>query len=421
MTQRGALVRSITSRTREEEIMASGGFAPARLERLRAVMAGYVERGEVPGIVALFSRRGETQVETFGTMAASGGAPITRDALFRISSMAKPVTAAATMLLVEECKLRLDEPVDRLLPELARRRVLRQPASELDDTVPATRPITVRDLLTFTMGMGLIMAPPETYPIQRALAAAELGQGPPMPATPPAPDEWMRRLGALPLVAQPGEHWMYNTGADVLSVLIARAAGQSLADFLRERLFAPLGMRDTGFNATAANRDRLVTAYWTEPDGGLKEYDPPGGQWSGVPAFPSGAGGLVATADDFLAFGQMLLNKGRHGREWLLSRRAVELMTTDHLTPAQKLDSALVPGYWETHGWGFGMAVDTARGDLANNPGRFGWDGGMGTSWWSDPGEDLTGILLTQCAWRSPSPPNVCRDFWTLVYQALDD
>jgi CubicO group peptidase (beta-lactamase class C family) len=400
--------------------MASGGFIAARLDRMRAVLAGYVERGEVPGIVALVSRHGETHVESIGTMAAGDSTPITRDALFRISSMAKPVTAAATMLLVEECKLRLDEPVDRLLPELANRRVLQRLESELDDTVPANRPITVRDLLTFTMGMGLIMAMPDTYPIQRAMAAAELGQGPPMPATPPAPDEWMRRLGELPLVAQPGERWMYNTGADVLSVLIARAAGQPLEDFLRERLFAPLGMRDSGFSASAANRERLVTAYWTLPDGTLREYDAPGGQWSTAPAFPSGAGGLVSTVDDYLAFGQMLLNGGRHGQERLLSRRAVELMTTDHLTPSQKAALALVPGFWETHGWGFCMAVDTARGDLATAPGRFGWDGGMGTSWWSDPSADLTGILMTQCAWSSPSPPNVCRDFWTLTYQALD-
>jgi CubicO group peptidase (beta-lactamase class C family) len=288
--------------------------------------------------------------------------------------------------------------------------------------VPASRPITLRDLLTFRMGFGIVMAPPDATPIQRAIGAQRLGQGPPAPSTPPAPDEWIRRLGTLPLMHQPGERWMYHTGSDVLGVLIARASGQPLEAFLRERLFEPLGMKDTGFSVPATDLHRLATGYWTNPETGAFEvHDEPGGQWSRPPAFPSGGAGLVSTIDDYLAFGQMLLNQGRHGSERILSRPSVETMTTDQLTPAQKAVSGLVPGHFENHGWGFGVSVVTRRTDVAGSVGRFGWDGGLGTSWYTDPAEDLVGILLTQRAWESPSPPPVCLDFWTLAYQAIDD
>jgi CubicO group peptidase (beta-lactamase class C family) len=346
-----------------------------------------------------------------------------RDTIFRISSMTKPITAAATMMLVEECKLRLDEPIDRWLPELAERLVLKRLDGPLDDTVPAKRPITVRDLLTFRMGFGQMMAPPDAYPILRAANEQQIGMGPPSPSSMPAPDEWIRRLGQLPLMHQPGERWMYNTGADVLGVLIARASGQPLEAFLRERIFEPLGMKDSGFSVSAASLDRLATSYWTNPEtGGLVVYDAAeGGQWSRPPAFPSGAAGLVSTIDDYLAFGQMMLNQGKHESSRILSRLSVELMTTDQLTPEQKAMSGLVPGYFDSHGWGFGVSMVTRRDGIAAVPGRYGWDGGMGTSWYSDPKEEMVTILMTQRAWTSPSPPDVCLDFWTSAYQAIDD
>jgi CubicO group peptidase (beta-lactamase class C family) len=387
------------------------------------VMAGYVERGDVPGIVTLVSRRGETRVDAIGTKEIGGNDPIRRDTIFRISSMTKPIIAVATMMLVEECRLRLDEPVDRLLPELANRRVLKQIDGPLDNTVPANRQITVRDLLSFRMGFGMIMAPPDAYPILKAVSERLLSQGPPSPATMPAPDEWISRLGSLPLMYQPGERWMYNTGSDVLGVLIARASGQSLEEFLRDRIFGPLGMGDTGFSVPATKVDRFATSYWTHPETGvLGLYDAAeGGQWSRPPAFPSGAGGLVSTIDDYLAFGQMLLNKGKHGGERILSRLSVELMTTDQLTAEQKVLSGIVPGYFDSHGWGFGMSVVTRRDHVAKSVGTFGWDGGMGTSWCADPKEEMVTILMTQAAWTSPSPPSVCLDFWTSAYQAIDD
>src|SRR6266536_4090747 len=210
-------------------------------------------------------------------------------------------------------------------------------------------------------------------------------------------------------------------GSDVLGVLIARASGRPLETFFRERIFQPLGMKDTGFSVRATELDRLATSYLTNVEtGALEPYDQAeGGQWSRPPAFPSGAAGLVSTIDDYLAFGQMMLNNGRHGSERILSRPSVETMTSDQLTPEQKAVSGLVPGYFDSHGWGFGLSVVTRRDDMAGAVGTFGWDGGLGTSWYSDPREDMVIILMTQRMWASPSPPNVY--FWTLAYQAIDD
>src|SRR6266852_6734822 len=374
-----------------EQAMSTAGLSKARLGRMHDVMVGYVERGEVPGLVTLVSRRGEVYVDAIGTRAIADPSLMRRDTIFRISSMTKPITAAATMILVEECKVRLDEPVDRWLPELAERKVLKRLDGPLDDTVPANRPITVRDLLTFCMGFGQMMAPPDAYPILKAASEQQIGMGPPSPSTLPAPDEWMRRLGRLPLMHQPGEKWMYNTGADVLGVLLARVSGQPLETFLRERLFEPLGMKDTGFSVPEASLDRLATSYWIDPASGkLTVYDDArGGQWGHPPAFPSGAGGLVSTIDDYLAFGQMMLSQGKHGNERILSRLSVELMTTDQLTPEQKAASSLISGFLDGHGWGFGVSVVTRRDDIAAVPGRYGWDGGLGTSWYSDPREEM--------------------------------
>jgi CubicO group peptidase (beta-lactamase class C family) len=308
-----------------------------------------------------------------------------------------------------------------LLPELADRTVLKRLDGPLDDTVPAHRPITVRDLLTFRMGFGQMMAPPDAYPILKAANDQQIGMGPPSPATTPAPDEWIRRLGTLPLMHQPGEQWMYNTGSDVLGVLIARATGQPLETFFSERIFAPLGMKETGFSVPAAKSDRFATSYGTNFTTGASTVldEAAGGQWSRPPAFPSGAGGLVSTIDDYLAFGQMLLNKGNHGRERILSRPSVETMTTDQLRQEQRAESGVFLG--DNRGWGFGMSVIIRRDDLSATPGRFGWEGGLGTSWASDPTEEMVAILLTQRAMDSPSAPAFYSDFWTSAYQAIDD
>jgi CubicO group peptidase (beta-lactamase class C family) len=400
--------------------MSSAGLSNARVARLHDVMAGYVERGEVPGLVTLVSRRGETHIEALGMKALGGSDPVQRDTIFRIASMTKPITAAAAMILVEECKLRLDDPVDGLLPELADRQVLKRLDGPLDDTEPAKRAITLRDLLTLRMGFGMLMVPPDTYPIQTAVDDLQLGQGLHQPSLPPEPDEWIRRLGTLPLMHQPGEKWLYHTGSDVLGVLIARSSGQAFGTFLRERIFEPLGMKDTAFSVPASKLDRLATSYATNFETrALELYDPAkGGQWSRPPAFPSGGVGLVSTVDDYLAFARMMLNQGRHGGRRILSRPSVETMTVDHLTAAQKAVSGLIS---DNSGWGFGVAVVTRRDHVSAPVGSYGWAGGLGTSWRSDPSEDMVVILLTQASWTSLVPGRVSRDFGILAYQAIDD
>jgi len=396
----------------------SSGLSKTRLARLREVMAGYVERGEVPGMVLAVRRPGETVIEPIGATDLDG-TPIRADTIFRISSMTKPITAAATMICAEECKLRLDEPVDRLLPELADRVVLANLDGPLDDTVPASRPVTVRDLLTFVWGLGMVIAPPGTYPIQRAIDDLELGQGAPDPVVPPAPDEWIRRLGTLPLMHQPGAGWMYHTGSDVLGVLIARATGQPFEQFLRERIFEPLQMTDTAFNVPAAKLDRLAPGYH---DNGVDVYDAVAdSKWRQPPAFPSGAGGLVSTVPDYLAFTEMLLRKGKYDGGRLLSRASVELMTSDQLTPEQKQQSGPWAPYFGNHGWGYGMSVATSRDGIGEPAGRYGWNGGLGSIWYADPDENLDIILMTGCAKFVFTPPDIYRDFWTLAYSAIDD
>jgi len=400
-----------------QEKVVAGGLSKMRLGRMHDVMARYVEDGAMPGLVTLISRHGEVHVDVIGRN-AFGGAPMQRDSIFRITSMTKPVTAVAAMILVEECKLRLDDPVDSLLPELANRRVIRSLESEIDDVIPAKRAITLRDILTFRLGLGMIPVFPDRYPIQKAIAEAGFAPGPVFPSFPP--DELMRRYGTLPLIYQPGERWLYNSGTEILGVLVARAAGKTLSEFMQERIFGPLGMTDTGFHVPAVKVDRFATSYARDASGELKVFDDPAtGKFSRPPVFENGSAGLVSTADDFNAFAQMMLNGGRLGSERILSRPSVELMTTDQLMPDHKLGSELFFG--DNRGWGLGLSVFTRRDNLCTAPGRFGWDGGYGTSWYSDPREQLTGILLTQRMMDSPLPPAVMSDFWTLAYQAIDD
>jgi CubicO group peptidase (beta-lactamase class C family) len=394
-------------------------LSAVRLRRLREALTRHVESGDMPGLVALVARRGEVHVEVIGTLEAGGSEPMRRDTIFRIASVTKQIAAAAAMTLVEECRLRLDDPVDDLLPELADRQVLTRIDAPLEDTVPAHRPITVRDLMTFVWGLGAIMAPPEQYPIQRALEEAGLMPGPDSPQI--EPDEWLKRLGSLPLAYQPGDKWLYHTGSDVLGVLMARVTGQPLAEVLAERVLRPLGMADTGFHVPQSSQHRLAAAY--SPDEKTGELvltdDPRNSRWGGPPAFPAAGSGLVSTADDLLAFCTMMLNKGTHVGGRLLARPTVELMTTDLITEQQKAENTIFFG--GNSGWGLGFQVFHRRRTIDSTPGRFGWNGGTGTSVYTDPAEELIGILLTQRAMTSPGPPDVFRDFWTCAYQAIDD
>ncbi len=284
-------------------------LSPDGLERFAEVAAGHFGPEKIPGLVALVSREEQVHVEALGSLAV-GGLPARRDSVFRIASISKPVTGAAIMALVDDGVVRLDDPVQKWLPELADRRVLRRMDGPLDDTVPAERPITVRDLLTFTFGFGMVVdmfMTPQPWPVVKAATDLRLCTlGPPDPDQQPDPDTWIAGLGSLPLLAQPGQRWMYNTGASVLGVLAARAAGMPLADVLRTRLFEPVGMRDTAFWAT--DLSRLATAYAPTPNGQV--WDPPDGNGATLPCSLTVQPGLVSTGDDLLAFARMFLTTG---------------------------------------------------------------------------------------------------------------
>ncbi|MET7426081.1 serine hydrolase domain-containing protein [Dactylosporangium sp. NPDC005555] len=392
------------------------GFSSRRLARVRAQLDRHVDTGFVPGALALLARHGEVRLEAAGNLAFEGpgsAAPIASDTIFRLGSASKPIVAACAMTLVEDCTLRLDDPVDALLPELADMTVLTDPGGPLDDIVPAERPITLRMLLTYTLGTGMVPAEPGTVPIADALPGT--GEQP--------PDEWLRRLGALPLLHQPGERWMYDTGSNILGVLIARATGMSFGAALRERVCAPLGMRDTGFSVAAADLERLATAYERDNDatGVPVVEDGPDGRYSRPPTFESGGGGLVSTAEDYLAFASAMLAGGVHRGERVLSRPSVTLMTSDHLTPAQKAVSGFRPDYFDDIGWGFGMSVRTRRTQLGPSVGSYGWPGYYGAVWYNDPAEDLTAIFLLQRAHAGDQLLPMWTDLWTSVYQAIDN
>ncbi len=378
-------------------------FDPA----IREAAEPHVGDDEIPGLVALVAHGDEVHIKALGRLGV-GRPPVQRDSLFRIASTTKPITAAVTMALVDEGLIGLDEPIDRLLPELADRRVLRRPDGPLDDIVPAERPITTRDLLTFTFGFGMaseMFSAPEPWPVVAASDELKLSTiGPPSPAVQPDPDTWIAGFGSLPLLAQPGERWFYGTGASVLGVLVARAAGEPFGEVLRARVFEPIGMRDTAFWTSEV--DRLATAYMAKPDG-LKTWDEPDGLWSRPPAFGDGAGGLVSTVDDLLAFARMLLRGG----EPVLSAESVRAMSTAQLTDAQRARGGLGPGFFAHKSWGFCQAVyDT---------GAFGWNGGFGTSWLVDPARELTVIVLTQRLFESSDLPSPHREIQAAAYTAL--
>jgi CubicO group peptidase (beta-lactamase class C family) len=378
------------------------------VRNLQDLVTSLVESGQVPGVVALVARGDDVEVAAAGSTDLEGTAPVTPDSIFRIASITKPVTAAAVMVLVDEGRLELGDPIARWLPELAAPVVVRTPEAPVDDVVPAARPITVEDLLTFRAGWGF----PSDFDLPAVQPLfSELRQGPPSDAA-PAPDAWLAALARIPLLAQPGETWLYNTCSDVLGVLVERVAGAPFPDVLAERVLEPLGMADTGFWVPAAALGRFTTAYRPGADGELVVADRPDGMWSRPPAFASGAGGLVSTAGDWYRFGRMLLAGGLAGGRRLLSEQAVRLMTTDHLTEAQRADSSL---FLEGQGWGFGGSVDVAPRDddeVWVVPGRYGWVGGSGTSAHVVPTTGTVAVLLTQREMTGPSSTPALHAFW---------
>ncbi len=372
---------------------------------VRDMLETYVGKGMLPGAVALVARGDEVATVAVGSTGL-GGPPMTRDSIFRIASITKPITAAATMMLVDDGRIALDDPVSRWLPELANPSVVRTPDADPDDVVPANRPITVFDLLSSQTGYGF----PADFSLPAVHRLSEVQKDGREPQTFLPVDEWMAALARVPMLYQPGESWLYDTSSALQGVLIARVTGRPLPEVLAERVFEPLGMVDTAFVVPAAERGRFTSYYRATAPGVLELADAPDGQWSTPPAFPLGSGGLAGTADDWLAFARMLLAGGTtaDGRR-VLSAESVRLMTTDHTTPAHREIGAL---FLEGQGWGFGGSVDITRANGWNVPGRYGWVGGTGTTAYLVPATGAITILLTQVAVDGPVPPEWLPDFW---------
>ena len=400
----------------------SSTFPAEGLDHLHRVLAGHIERGSMPGLAILVAAGGRVHAESIGTSSFDETRPLKTDAIFRIASLTKPVVAAAAMSLIDDGQMGLDDSIDHWLPELTNRQVLRTLESELDDTEPARRAITVDDLLSFRMGFGIVFGPGEPYPIQKA--EAELGLktlGPPWPPTPWTSDEWIERFARLPLMRQPGDMWLYNTSATVLGILVERLAGLPLETVLRERILGPLGMEDTAFSVPPDKWDRLTTAYSPDPetgelsvlDGVVDSY------WSKPPSLPDAGGWLVSTIGDYWAFAQMMAEGGVRRGVRVLSGEAVTQMTTDRLTAQQRRESALFLG--DDGGWGLGLRVPAAGGPGRGTSTGYGWDGGTGTTWRTDPTTGLTGILFTQRAMTSPAAPQVFTDFRAAADRLVDE
>ncbi len=405
------------------------GLSKARLHRLKTILQGYVDRNEIAGGVVLVQRGSEeAYAESIGWQDREAQIPMKRDTLFRIMSMTKPITAVAVLMLVEEGKIRLYDPVDVWLPELAHRMVLRDPYGSLDDVFPASRPITLHDLLTSRPGIGWgeHRLQPTLLNLLPAPVAAPVGAE---NAEQLDPDAWMARLGELPLVYEPGTHFLYHIAHDILGVLIARITGQSLETFFRERIFEPLGMVDTSLTLPAEKRHRLAVAYAPAPEGGLMVVDHPRSTgWNQAPLFPSGGGGLLSTADDYQRFGRMLLLKGELDGVRLLSRKAVEAMTTDHLTPEQHthpfFDETDFDGssMWTNKGYGYGVSVRTRQIGLGPSVGSFFWPGVLGSTWIADLQENLIATLMIQLRGAQlPNNSHIAQDYWTMIYQAIEE
>jgi CubicO group peptidase (beta-lactamase class C family) len=381
------------------------GLSSARLARLGAVMRGEIERGRVPGAVALIARRGRLGFfDSFGQRDAASGAPMRTDAIFRIYSMTKPITSVAAMMLWEEGRFLLGDPVGKYLPELSDLEVAVERGGEIE-RVPVERDLTIQDLLRHTSGLTYEFR--GSGPVHKMYMSAKVYSRAQNSA------DQVATLGRLPLLHQPGTRWEYGRSTDVVGRLVEVLSGQSLGAFFEQHILAPLGMTDTAFHVPPRHHSRLAEAFAKDPDSGaavqlLEVRDPPN--------FESGGGGLTSTASDYARFLQMLLDGGTLDGRRLLSRKTIELMTADHLGPITGAPDLLLPG----HGFGLGFAVRLHAG-IAPVPGSVGqyfWGGLAGTTFWVDPAEEMFALLLIQAPGQRDYYRTLFRD---LVYSAFAD
>ena len=411
---------------------APGGFSPDKLLRVRLALDSAIAAGELPGVVTLVWRKGAlAQLNALGWRDIERKLPMEADTIFRIASMSKPVTAVAALMLVEEGKLALHDPVTRWVPEFSNMRVLRRADGPLDETDPAPRAITVEDLMTHRSGLAY----PYTTPGPLA-AALEKTIGSSIQSG-LAPDEWIKALAALPLAYAPGRQFQYGVSTDLLGFIIGRASGTNLRDFLLTRVFGPLGMSDTDFWIPPAKRDRVAVLYRPGPNRTFAPVDQPGFEGATAPTFTSGGAGLVTTASDYLTFGRMLLNRGEVNGVRLLKPETVQMMITNRLTPEQREIPFLGLPMWRSQGFGLGVSMITnaeaftKAGVGAGSNGAFGWPGAFGGWWQADPVENMVAIFLPQMSPRLPDPSAVTsidqvmptagsmRTFQKLVYDAI--
>lgn len=368
-----------------------------KLDAVPAALQYYIDRGDLAGIVTMIAHRGQiVQVNTLGMRDLETRSPMQRDTIFRLASMTKPVTSVAALMLMEEGKLKLSDPITKWIPELANRRVLRKADGPIDDTVPAARDITVEDLMTHRAGMSLgpLLTGPIAQAYDAAIGGAKISQ---MTA-----DQFLAGMGTLPLLDQPGTRMQYGVATDVLGFLIERVDGKTLQQSLKDRLFAPLDMKDTDFWVPPEKTERLASLYeFNEAKGALQKYALR--DFSKPPTLFMGAGALVSTADDYMTFAQMLLRNGQSGKVRILKPETVTLMRTNRLTPAQRQFPFIGRPLWR--GMGFGLGVATVEERLDTNTfngsvGSYSWPGAWGTWWENDPVEDLTVIYMIQQAMK---------------------
>jgi CubicO group peptidase (beta-lactamase class C family) len=394
---------------------ASSGFDPARLERLHRGMQQEVDAGQLAGIVTLLSRHGKlVEAKTYGYRDLATRQPMTLDTIVRVYSMTKPITGVAMMILYEEGKWRPGDPLSRYIPEFADLKVFSGVDQEGKPILVApSHPPTVGEVMTHTAGFtyGIFGDNPvdKMYRAANPLGASNL-------------HEFIERLAKLPLVYQPGSKWMYSVSVDVQGYLVERLSGQSLADFMRERIFAPLHMQDTGFYVPADKLSRLAAIYAAELAHGKLDAQVRDPNLTTPPSLDSGGGGLYSTAPDYLRFAQMLLNGGELDGARILAPSSVALLRTNHLAPALQSGEFGI-GYQQMRpgfGYGYDVAVyeDPLKAGSTVGPGTFLWDGAAGTWFWVDPTNDIAFVGMIQ-RYVGPHLPPVELTSQTFVYQAL--
>jgi len=372
------------------------GMSAEALAQIPPSLQAVIDAGDLSGFVTLIWRKGEiVQLNTLGHRDIAGGKPMTRDTLFRIASMTKPITSIAALMLMEEGKLRLDDPITKWAPEFKDMKVLKSATGPLDEVYDAPREITIDDLMTHRSGLayGFTSVGPIAYAYE-----AELGS--PLVTT-LEPDEWMARLAKLPLSYPPGERFHYSHATDVLGFLIGRIEGKPFYDVLQERIFGPLGMVDTDFWCPPEKRERMAKLYRINAETNQIE-DASLPQVDARPAFCGGGGGLISTLDDYLIFARLMLNKGELNGVRLITPETHALMTANRLTPEQREIPFMGIPFWLGQGFGLGVSVITDPEKQAwmgaGSEGAFGWPGAFGTWWQADPAEEMVLIYLIQNA-----------------------